>query len=97
MEPPVPLADQEPIPYPVAAWDAGIEGEVGVRVLVNESGTVDSAVVHRSSGASILDSAAAAGAYRLIFEPARRGDEPVGAWTVVPVIFEKADSSGGAG
>ena len=91
---PVPVAEQEPIPYPLDAWEAGLEGEVSVYVLVTAEGTVDSVEMRRSSGEHVLDSAAVEGARGLLFEPARSGDQAVSAWVAVPVIFEKTDSGG---
>jgi periplasmic protein TonB len=75
--------------YPEELWDAGIEGETLLRVRVNEEGVVDTAVVERSSGQAGFDSAAVAGAYELRFAAAKRGEQPVEAWVLLPVQFNR--------
>ena len=78
--------------YPYDMWNRGVEGTTMVRVLVNEAGGVDSAVVAESSGVPALDSAAVTGAMRMEFEPVRSGGKPVRVWTRVPVHFLKEDA-----
>ncbi|MGH7457468.1 MAG: energy transducer TonB [Longimicrobiaceae bacterium] len=73
--------------YPEELWDAGVEGETSLRVFINEQGRVDSTRVEESSGYPAFDSAAVQGAGRLAFEPARRGEQPVGVWVLLPVQF----------
>jgi periplasmic protein TonB len=75
--------------YPEDLWDAGVEGETLLRVRVNTEGAVDTAVVERSSGHPGFDSAAVAGAYELRFEAATRADQPVEAWVLLPVQFNR--------
>jgi len=77
------------VEYPLTLWDQGIEGSTLVRVLVNETGGVDSVVVVESSGHSAFDSAAVRGAKGMSFEPATRKGEPVRVWARVPVHFSK--------
>lgn len=86
-QPPRPLFQDVPIQYPVDLWDQGVEGEALVRVLVNETGGVDSVEVAESSGYAQFDSAAVRGSRELRFDPARRGDERVKVWAQVPVRF----------
>jgi protein TonB len=43
--------------------------------------------VQRSSGFEMLDRAAIAAVRRWVFEPGRRGGNPVAAWVQVPVRF----------
>ncbi|HEX2190576.1 MAG TPA: energy transducer TonB [Longimicrobiaceae bacterium] len=96
--------EQEPLPetpprqlsasefqYPEELWDAGVEGETVLRLFVTAGGTVDSVLVERTSRHSAFDQAAAEGARQLRFEPARRGEEPVGAWVLLPVQFRMAE------
>ncbi|MYG81576.1 MAG: energy transducer TonB [Gemmatimonadetes bacterium] len=80
------------VEYPYDLWDRGVEGTTMVRVLVNEAGGVDSAMVAESSGAPALDSAAVAGALRMVFEPGRRGGQPVRVWTRMPIHFLKEEA-----
>lgn len=57
--------------YPSSARSAGIEGVVGVKMLVNASGKVENAYVVRSSGNAALDEAAVAAVYKWRFSPAK--------------------------
>lgn len=86
--PPRQISTVSPFHYPEELWDAEVEGETTLRIRVNEEGAVDSAVVEQTSGYPAFDSAAVEGAHRLRFEPARRGDEPVSGWVLLPVQFE---------
>ena len=81
--------------YPEDLWDAGVEGETVLRLFVTPAGTVDSTRVERPSGQAAFDQAAVQGARELRFEPARRGQEPVGAWVLLPVQF-RMNAEGGA-
>lgn len=76
-----------PFRYPARAWRDGVGGEVRLRIHITREGTVDSAYVIRSAGHPALDSAALADAGRLRYRPARRGDEPVDVWAVLPVRY----------
>ena len=89
IDPPVPLFGEVPIIYPISLWDADIEGEALVRVLVNDLGGVDSVEVVESSGYAAFDSASVRGAREIRFQPARRGEERVTVWAQVPVHFSK--------
>ena len=89
IDPPVPLFGEVPILYPISMWDADIEGEALVRVLVNDLGGVDSVEVVESSGYAAFDTAAVRGARDLRFQPARRGEDRVKVWAQVPVHFSK--------
>lgn len=73
--------------YPEDLWDAGVEGETVLRLFVSPAGAVDSVVVERPSGHTAFDEAARSGARDLRFEPARRGEETVGSWVLLPVQF----------
>jgi TonB family protein len=84
---PTPLYGEGTVEYPLELWDAGVEGETLLRVLVNEEGGVDSVEVIRSSGVERLDSAAVAGARDLRFSPARQEGRRVAVWAEVPVTF----------
>lgn len=89
IEKPTPLFTRSPVEYPLELWDRDIEGSTLVRVLVNEEGGVDSAMVMESSGHSKLDSAAVHGALSMEFDPATREGEPLRVWARVPVHFSK--------
>ena len=97
IERPTPLFVESPVEYPLELWDQDIEGSTLVRVLVNEEGGVDSAMVMESSGHSELDSAAVQGALTMEFDPATREGEPLRVWARVPVHFSKETQPAGVG
>jgi periplasmic protein TonB len=78
---------ESPFQYPDELWDAGVQGRTTLRVFITERGTVDSVRVGETSGHQAFDSAALAGARKLKFEPARRGDRPIAVWRSLPVEF----------
>jgi len=91
-EPPAIIPDGSPFEYPAGElWEAQAEGETMLLVHVTELGDVDSVNVDVSSGHAEFDTAAARGAWKLRFSPARRADRRVPAWTRVPVRF-RADT-----
>lgn len=57
--------------YPSSARNAGIEGVVGVKMLVGSDGRVEEATVIRSSGNADLDDAAVNAVYKWRFSPAK--------------------------
>lgn len=81
---------ESPFQYPEELWDAGVQGETTLRLFIDATGAVDSARVEKGSGYAAFDSAALAGSRELRFEPARRGEEAVSAWFLLPVKFELA-------
>ena len=89
IETPTPRFTESPVEYPLELWDRDIEGSTLVRVLVNEEGGVDSAMVMESSGHAGLDSAAVRGARSMEFDPATKDGEPLKVWARVPVRFSK--------
>jgi periplasmic protein TonB len=76
-----------PFEYPEELWDAGVEGRTVLRLLINEEGAVDSALVEVPSGYEAFDSAAVAGSRDLRFEPKRVGEREVADWYLLPVDF----------
>ncbi len=93
--PPTPVGEPEPlgeipIEYPISLWDEGVEGETILRVLVGDTGDVDSVEIATSSGHTEFDLAAVDGAKALRFSPARAEDGTrIAVWTEVPVRFSK--------
>lgn len=79
---------ESPFHYPEELWDAGIEGQTTLKVFVSSAGQVDTVEIEKTSGHAAFDTAAVTGASRLTFEPARRGDQPVGVWVLLPVKFD---------
>lgn len=84
---PTPLYGDSTVEYPLEMWDAGVEGETVLRVLVNESGEVEEVEILESSGVPRLDSAAVAGAQEMRFNPARKNGKRIAVWAEVPVQF----------
>ena len=73
--------------YPDSARRQGIEGETLLRFHVLASGRVGEVSVTRSAGHEELDRAAVEAVKTWLFEPARRGKEPVSVWVTLPVRF----------
>ena len=73
--------------YPDRARREGREGQVLLRVLVDEEGRSKLVEVNRSSGSEALDQAAAKTIKRWRFSPARFGDRPVETWVRIPIDF----------
>jgi protein TonB len=82
-----------PPPYPRAARRNGEEGTVTLRVLVNQDGLPTQVELERSSGSSLLDTAAREAVKNWRFAPARRAGAPIAAWVIVPVIFRLTPES----
>ena len=89
IERPIPLYGEDPIEYPLALWDEGLEGETILRVRVTDTGAVDSVEVSRSSGHAALDSAAVEGVRDLRFQPGRSNGKRARMWATLPVLFSK--------
>jgi periplasmic protein TonB len=73
--------------YPALSRRLREQGRVVLRVHVNASGAADEVAVHDSSGSPRLDEAAYETVLHWTFTPARRGNEPIAAWVLVPVSF----------
>ncbi|MGE5522248.1 MAG: TonB family protein [Rhodospirillaceae bacterium] len=79
---------QNPAPrYPPLARRMGQQGKVVLRVLVNAGGSASQVEVRTSSGSDVLDEAALEAVKRWRFVPAKRGDQPISAWVLVPITF----------
>ena len=93
--PPVPIAEaipryrENPVPkYPKMAKRRGLEGIVIIEVLVNAQGRVDDMRLYKSSGYSMLDTAAMDSVKNWLFVPGKKGDQTIDMWVRVPVRFE---------
>ena len=73
--------------YPASARRLGIQGVALLKVHVLIDGRVGDVVVQETAGHPDLDQAAADAVRRWRFDPARRGDEPVAMWVLLPVEF----------
>jgi protein TonB len=73
--------------YPLSARRMQLEGTVRLRVLVNAAGKAEQVELQATSGSPVLDRSAMDAVRRWRFVPARRGEEAVPAWVVVPIVF----------
>ena len=73
--------------YPPASRRLGEEGKVVLRVHVSAEGRPTAVELKGSSGFARLDAAARAAVEQWRFVPARRGDEAIAAWVLVPIVF----------
>jgi len=73
--------------YPPLSRRMREEGRVMLRVFVEANGRASQVQIKAGSGAPRLDQAAQDAVSRWKFIPARRGAEAVGAWVLVPIVF----------
>ncbi|MCP5268824.1 MAG: TonB family protein [Zoogloeaceae bacterium] len=73
--------------YPALSRRLGEEGKVILRVFVESSGQPGQIELKASSGSPRLDRAAQEAIRHWKFIPASRGQEAVGAWVLVPIVF----------
>ena len=73
--------------YPPLSRRMSEEGKVVLRVHVESNGRPSQIEIRTSSGSSRLDNAAQEAVTRWKFVPARRGDEAIAAWVLVPIVF----------
>jgi protein TonB len=79
---------QNPAPsYPALSRRLGEEGKVILRVQVEANGRPGQIEVRSSSGSPRLDQSALDAVARWKFIPAKRGDETISAWVLVPIVF----------
>jgi protein TonB len=74
--------------YPESARRAGAQGVTLLRVRVLENGRVGEVNIEKSAGFRDLDFAAMDAVKKWRFDPARRDQEPVSVWVLLPVKFE---------
>jgi protein TonB len=80
------LANPKPA-YPPASRRLGEEGRVVLRVYVGTDGLAEKVEIKNTSGFARLDAAAHDAVVRWRFVPARRGEQAVAAWVLVPIVF----------
>ncbi len=74
--------------YPPSALLKGIQGHVILNVHVLASGHAEEVTVFKTSGQRILDDSAVKTVTAWLFEPARRGKNPIDGWVKVPINFK---------
>ena len=79
--------------YPLIARRNGVEGTVRLKVLVTRDGRAAHVQLDQTSGSSVLDNAALDAVRNWQFVPARRGQDPIESWVVVPVVFKLENPS----
>lgn len=86
-EAPLPIKEVQP-DYPPLARQAGIEGVVWVKALVDKNGKVRDAIIFKPSGASAgFEESALAAVKQNEYKPAISNNQPVAVWVVFPVRF----------
>ncbi|MFZ5981208.1 MAG: energy transducer TonB [Candidatus Zixiibacteriota bacterium] len=73
--------------YPEKAEEAGIEGMVWVRSLIDKDGSVVKSEISKSSGSEELDKSALAAAPKCLFKPGKNDKQPVASWVTYKVVF----------
>lgn len=76
--------------YPRLAREAGIEGLVVVRALVDRDGRVKETLIGKGAH-ELLDQAALAAAMECTFKPAIQNKNPVAVWVAIPFNFHLRD------
>ena len=74
-----------PPKYPTLAREAGVDGTVITKALINPAGVADSVVIIKSI--PMLDDAAKAAVRQWRFSPAQKSGRPASAWLEIPVKF----------
>jgi protein TonB len=69
------------------AREAGIEGSVMVKVLIDEKGKVVAASILQSNVTDSMNQAALVAAHRCTFEPAKQRHKPVPVTIAIPFEF----------
>ena len=84
---PIILASSKPL-YPRVAREAGWEGTVIVRTLIDNEGVPTETEIRKSSGHPPLDQSAMEAIKTWTFRPAQDGNIPIAKWVDIPVKFD---------
>jgi len=79
--------DNPPPAYPPLSRRVGEQGRVILRVLVGTAGRAEEVQIRTTSGSTRLDEAARTTVMRWKFVPAKRGEEAISAWVLIPISF----------
>ena len=77
--------------YPRLSRQLREAGVVLLHVLITPEGRSEQIVIHKSSGYERLDQAALQAVQQWRFVPAKRGEEAIAAWVMVPINFQLDD------
>jgi protein TonB len=86
------LQNPKPV-YPRISRRRGEQGKVVLRVFVSADGSPEKIELRAGSGFQQLDQAAREAVTRWRFVPAKRGEQAVSAWVVVPIVFSLNNES----
>lgn len=78
--------------YPTLSRRMGEEGRVLLRVLVAKNGSAETVQIETGSGSRRLDQAALEAVKEWTFVPAKRNNQPISAYVLVPIKFSLQDS-----
>lgn len=78
--------------YPVEARKNNWQGTVILRILVSAQGTIEYAIVSKSSGYQVLDDAALQSVKNWRFNPAKEKGKPIACFVTLPVRFSLQDA-----
>jgi periplasmic protein TonB len=73
--------------YPAMSRRAGEEGRVVMKVLVSQEGAANEVQIEKSSGSERLDNAAMQAVKKWRFVPAKKNNQPLSAYVLVPMKF----------
>jgi periplasmic protein TonB len=73
--------------YPAMSRRAGEEGRVVMKVLVSQEGAANEVQIEKSSGSERLDNAAIQAVKKWRFIPAKKNNQPLSAYVLVPMKF----------
>jgi TonB family protein len=92
---PVVANSELPFRYPTALYTQRVQGNVTLRLYIDEGGRVvsESTAVVETSGYTALDSAAVRGSDSLRFVPAQRRGQPMPVKLLFPVYFRHPDAA----
>jgi protein TonB len=80
---------QAPRPeYPAIAKRMGEEGQVILRVLINEKGRSERVEIQKTSGSPRLDEAGRQAVQRALFKPYTENGQPMAVYAIVPIKFQ---------
>lgn len=83
------LESQPQVTYPDSAKNAGIEGKVRVKVLVDKQGKVRDALIEKGSGTKVgFEEAALEAAKQATWKPALLKDKPIPIWVSYEIKFQ---------
>ena len=84
--PPV-LGTQEPIEFPDAAKEAGVNGFVQLQLLINRRGVVEKIKILQSQPAGYFEDVAMRGVKKWLFQPAQFQGKKVAVWVKQKIAF----------